>query len=78
MIIAIFVKLESKGPALYLSDRVGIKGAIFKMPKFRTMKVGTPAVATHLLDDAESHYTKLGDFLRKTSLDELPQIYSGY
>ena len=76
IIITIFVKIESKGPALYWSDRVGIRGVIFKMPKFRTMKVGTPAVATHLLDNAENHYTKLGDFLRKTSLDELPQIYS--
>jgi len=76
MIIAIFVKLESKGPALYWSDRVGIRGVIFKMPKFRTMKLGTPAVASHLLDNVESHYTKLGNFLRKTSLDELPQIYS--
>ena len=76
MIIAIFVKLESKGPVLYWSDRVGINGVIFKMPKFRTMKLGTPAVASHLLDNVESHYTKLGNFLRKTSLDELPQIFS--
>jgi O-antigen biosynthesis protein WbqP len=76
MMIALAVKFTSRGPALYWSDRVGRNNRIFRMPKFRTMKVGAPEVATHLLPDAEAHLTAIGPFLRKTSLDELPQIYS--
>jgi len=74
-VVAILVRVTSKGPALYWSDRVGIDNAIFKMPKFRSMKVDTPAVATHLLKDPESVLTPIGDFLRKSSLDELPQLW---
>jgi len=76
LIVAVFVKLTSKGPVLYWSDRVGKNNAIFKMPKFRSMKVDTPAVATHLLADPKSVLTPIGDFLRKSSLDELPQLWS--
>ena len=76
LIVAALVRLTSKGPALYWSDRVGRHNAIFKMPKFRSMRVGTPAVATHLLADARSHLTPIGSFLRKSSLDELPQLWS--
>jgi O-antigen biosynthesis protein WbqP len=75
-VIAITVWLTSKGPVLYWSDRVGRNNRIFKMPKFRTMKVQTPEVASHLLRDPKTHLTVVGPFLRKTSLDELPQIYS--
>ena len=75
-LVAIAVRLTSKGPALYWSDRVGRNNVIFKMPKFRSMRVGTPAVATHLLADARSHLTPIGSFLRKSSLDELPQLWS--
>jgi len=76
IIVAILVKLTSKGPAVYWSDRVGQNNKIFKMPKFRSMKVDTPAVATHLLVDPKSVLTPVGDFLRKSSLDELPQLWS--
>jgi O-antigen biosynthesis protein WbqP len=76
LLVAIAVLLTSKGPALYWSDRVGRNNVIFKMPKFRSMRVGTPAVATHLLTDARSHLTPIGSFLRKSSLDELPQLWS--
>ena len=75
VIIAILVKLTSKGSILYWSDRVGKDNAIFKMSKFRSMKTGTPAVATHLLKDATSALTPIGGFLRKSSLDELPQLW---
>jgi O-antigen biosynthesis protein WbqP len=75
VLVAVWVKLTSKGPALYWSDRVGINNAIFRMPKFRSMKVDTPAVATHLLQDPKSVLTPIGDFLRKSSLDELPQLW---
>ena len=75
-VVAIAVRLTSAGSALYWSDRVGRHNAIFKMPKFRSMRVGTPAVATHLLADARSHLTPIGSFLRKSSLDELPQLWS--
>ena len=75
-LVAVAVRLTSKGPALYWSDRVGRNNVIFKMPKFRSMRVGTPAVATHLLADASSHLTTIGSFLRKSSLDELPQLWS--
>ena len=76
LLVAIAVRLTSKGPALYWSDRVGRNNVIFKMPKFRSMRVGTPALATHLLADPNSHLTPIGSFLRKTSLDELPQLWS--
>jgi len=74
--VAAAVRLTSNGPALYWSDRVGINNRTFKMPKFRSMRVGTPAVATHLLSDPSSHLTPIGSFIRKTSLDELPQLWS--
>ena len=76
LLIAVLVKLTSKGPVLYWSDRVGRHNHIFKMPKFRTMRINTPAVATHLLDDPDHFLTPIGDFLRKFSLDELPQFFS--
>ncbi len=76
LLVAMAVRLTSKGPALYWSDRVGRNNVIFQMPKFRSMRVGTPAVATHLLADARSHLTPIGSFLRKSSLDELPQLWS--
>jgi len=75
-VIAVAVKLTSKGSILYWSDRVGRNNKIFRMPKFRTMNVQTPEVATHLLRDPKAHLTVIGPFLRKMSLDELPQIYS--
>jgi len=75
-ITAILVKLTSKGPVLYWSDRVGQGNTIFKMPKFRSMNTGTPAVATHLLADPKKALTPIGDFIRKSSLDELPQLWS--
>lgn len=76
VLVALMVKLTSKGPALYWSDRVGRYNRIFKMPKFRTMRVNTPAVATHLLSNPEQFLTPIGSFLRKSSLDELPQLWS--
>ena len=76
MLVALLVRLTSPGPALYWSDRVGRYNTIFKMPKFRSMQVGTPAVATHLLADPTAHLTPSGSFLRKSSLDELPQLWS--
>ncbi len=75
-IIALLIRLSSDGPALYWSDRVGKNNTIFSMPKFRTMRTGTPAVATHLLTDHRQYVTPIGSFLRKTSLDELPQLWS--
>ena len=75
-VVALAVRLTSKGPALYWSDRVGRNNHIFRMPKFRSMRVGTPAVATHLLQDPNAHLTPIGSFLRKSSLDELPQLWS--
>ena len=75
-IVTLLVRFSSPGPVLYWSDRVGRNNKIFKMPKFRSMLVGTPAVATHLLADARSHLTPVGNFLRKSSLDELPQLWS--
>lgn len=76
LLVAIAVRLTSSGPALYWSDRVGRNNRIFRMPKFRSMRVGTPAVATHLLSNPTSHLTPIGSFLRKSSLDELPQLWS--
>lgn len=76
VLVAIAVRLTSSGPALYWSDRVGRDNRIFKMPKFRSMRVGTPAVATHLLTDPAAYLTPIGSFLRKSSLDELPQLWN--
>ena len=76
LIIALLVKLSSKGPMIYWSDRVGINNHIFKMPKFRTMKTNTPALPTHVLTGPDQYYTTTGKILRKLSLDELPQIFS--
>ncbi len=76
MVVAMLVRLTSPGPVFYWSDRVGQHNKIFKMPKFRSMRVGTPAIATHLLTDPRSHLTPIGAFLRKSSLDELPQLWS--
>jgi len=76
LVIALLVKLTSRGPVLHWSDRVGLNNAIFKMPKFRTMKTDTPQVPTHLLEKPDQFLTKAGKFLRKASLDELPQFYS--
>ena len=75
LIISIFVKLTSKGPILYWSDRIGVNNKIFKMPKFRTMTINTPPVATHLLENPGRHVTPTGKLLRKLSLDELPQLF---
>lgn len=75
LIIGILVKLTSEGPALHWSKRVGKDNKIFLMPKFRSMKINTPQVATHLMSDAKSHLTPIGNFIRKSSLDELPQIW---
>jgi O-antigen biosynthesis protein WbqP len=76
LLVALAVKLTSNGPALYWSKRVGRDNALFDMPKFRTMKTGTPAVATHLLPDPAKTLTPIGSFLRRSSLDEIPQLYS--
>lgn len=76
IIIAIAIRLTSKGPSLYWSERVGKNCKIFKMPKFRSMLIETPPVATHLLDNPDSYLSPIGAFLRSTSLDELPQIFS--
>jgi O-antigen biosynthesis protein WbqP len=74
--VAVAVRLTSPGPALYWSDRVGRHNHIFKMPKFRSMRIDTPAVATHLLKNPDQWLTPIGSFLRKSSLDELPQLWS--
>lgn len=76
LLVALAVRLTSRGPALYWSDRVGRHNRIFRMPKFRSMRVGTPAVATHLLQDPAAFLTPIGSFLRRSSLDELPQLWS--
>jgi O-antigen biosynthesis protein WbqP len=76
LLIALAVKLTSKGPVLYWSDRVGRNNRIFRMPKFRSMRCDSPEVATHLLSDPSTYLTRIGPFLRKTSLDELPQLFS--
>ena len=76
LLLALLVAVTSKGPVLYWSDRVGQHNRIFRMPKLRTMKTGTPAVATHLLDNPQAHLTPVGGLLRRTSLDELPQLWS--
>jgi O-antigen biosynthesis protein WbqP len=76
LLIYIAVRFSSKGPALYWSDRVGKNNKIFKMPKFRSMLTDTPTVATHLLDNPDAYLSPIGGFLRSTSLDELPQLFS--
>ena len=75
-LIALLVRLTSRGPALYWSNRVGKSNRVFRMPKFRSMRVDTPAVATHLLTTPEAYLTPIGSFLRQSSLDELPQLWS--
>jgi O-antigen biosynthesis protein WbqP len=76
ILIVLLVKMSSSGPVLYWSDRVGINNQIFKMPKFRTMRTDTPAVATHLLGNSDDYMIPVGSFVRKFSLDELPQLWS--
>ena len=76
MIVPVIVRLTSPGPVLYWSTRIGRQNKLFQMPKFRTMIIGTPAIATHLLANPNSVLTPIGSFLRKSSLDELPQIWS--
>jgi O-antigen biosynthesis protein WbqP len=75
-VVAVAVRMTSPGPALYWSDRVGCQNRIFKMPKFRSMRIDTPAVATHLLQNPDQWLTPIGSFLRRSSLDELPQLWS--
>lgn len=75
ILVALAVKLTSKGPILYWSSRVGKNNTLFQMPKFRSMRVGTPAVATHLLENPDALLTPIGSFIRKSSLDELPQLW---
>ena len=76
LFVAMLVRITSPGPILYWSDRVGLQNKIFKMPKFRSMRLGTPAVATHLLVNPQEYLTPIGLLLRKSSLDELPQLWS--
>ena len=76
LVAAVLVRMTSRGPVLYWSDRIGCNNTIFKMPKFRTMRVEAPIVATHLLLDPNAWLTPIGGFLRKSSLDELPQLWS--
>jgi O-antigen biosynthesis protein WbqP len=75
-LVALLVKLTAPGPALYWSDRVGRDNRIFRMPKFRSMRTDTPAVATHLLENPRQYLTPIGHFLRRSSLDELPQLWN--
>ena len=76
LFVAVCVRVTSKGPVIYWSQRVGRNNRIFNMPKFRSMRTDTPAVATHLLPDPKAYLTPIGSFLRKSSLDELPQLWS--
>ena len=76
LLLSLLIKSTSSGPSLYWSNRVGRNNKVFKMPKFRTMQIGTPALATHLLADSDQYLTPVGSFLRKSSLDELPQLWS--
>jgi O-antigen biosynthesis protein WbqP len=76
LLIAVVVRVTSEGPVLYWSDRIGQRNVIFRMPKFRTMRLDTPAVATHLMNDPDAFLSPIGGFLRRTSLDELPQLIS--
>jgi O-antigen biosynthesis protein WbqP len=75
-VVALLIRITSRGPILYWSDRIGQDNTIFSMPKFRTMRVGTPPAATHLLTNPGAYLTPIGTFLRRTSLDELPQLWS--
>jgi len=75
VLVALAVRVTSKGPIIYWSNRVGRNNHLFKMPKFRTMRIDTPTIATHLMVNAEQHLTPIGSFLRKSSLDELPQLW---
>ena len=75
LVVALAVRLSSRGPVLYWSDRVGQNNGVFKMPKFRSMRMDTPAVATHLLKSPEQWLTPIGSILRKSSMDELPQLW---
>ena len=76
IVIAVFIALTSKGPVFYFSKRVGRQNMLFNMPKFRSMKIDTPVVATHLISEVDEHLSPIGGFLRRYSLDELPQIFS--
>ena len=76
ILITLAIRISSPGPALYWSDRVGRHNQLFKMPKFRSMRIDTPAVATHLLSNPDQWLTPIGSFLRRSSLDELPQLWS--
>tara|TARA_X000000368_G_scaffold251413_1_gene198665 strand:- start:1057 stop:1617 length:561 start_codon:yes stop_codon:yes gene_type:complete len=76
ILIFVLIRLTSKGPAIYWSDRVGKNNSVFKMPKFRSMLIQTPTVATHLLNEPDSYLSPIGGFLRRSSLDELPQLLS--
>ena len=76
LLIAVMVRVTSEGPVLYWSDRIGQRNVIFRMPKFRTMRLDTPAVATHLMNNPDAFLSPIGGFLRRTSLDELPQLIS--
>lgn len=76
LLVAIAIKATSEGPILFMSNRVGRNNKLFNMPKFRSMKINTPAVATHLLENPDSHLSPVGGFLRKSSLDEIPQLWS--
>ena len=76
LVVAMLIKLGSKGPVIFWTDRVGVNNAIFKMAKFRTMKLDTPQVATHLMKDHDDYITPIGKFLRKYSLDEIPQLFN--
>jgi O-antigen biosynthesis protein WbqP len=76
LLIAILIRLTSHGPAIYWSKRIGINSAIFKMPKFRTMIIDTPTIATHLIENYDDYLTPVGGILRRFSLDEIPQLFS--
>lgn len=76
IVLAILIRVTSRGPALYWSDRVGIHNHIFRMPKFRSMRIDAPQLATHLFRDPDAYLTPIGGFLRRSSLDELPQLFS--
>lgn len=76
IVVAILVRITSPGPILYWSDRIGRRNRVFRMPKFRSMRIDTPTVATHLLQNPAAWLTPIGSFLRKSSLDELPQLWS--
>jgi O-antigen biosynthesis protein WbqP len=76
IIIMLSIRLTSKGPAFYWSDRVGLDNKIYKMPKFRTMRIDTPEIASHLMTDPDQFFSPIGRFLRRASLDELPQLFS--